>query len=391
MEGGRVRKDTAFARDRMYLYLLTLTIASALGFQGWRTLLNNFAVDVVGLSGQQMGIVQSIREVPGFLALLVIYLLLIVSEHRLAALSVLLMGVGVGFTGVLVSFYGLLATTVLMSFGFHYFETLNQSLTLQYFDVTKAPLVFGRLRGIAAGTNIVVGVAIYFAVPVISYRQMYWVLGAVVAAAGGLCLLQDPSRKNLAPQHKRMIVRSRYWLYYALTFMAGARRQIFVAFAVFLLVKRFHYSVQAIAVLFVLNNVISYFISPLIGKAINRFGERKVLSLEYFSLLWIFLAYAYTESALVAGAMYVLDHIFFNFAMAIRTYFQKIGDPKDIAPSMAVGFTINHIAAVVVPFVGGILWMVDYRIPFLAGCGISLISLLLSQFIPGKQRLGAGG
>jgi MFS family permease len=163
--------------------------------------------------------------------------------------------------------------------------------------------------------------------------------------------------------------------------MAGARRQIFMAFAVFLMVKKFGYTLQEVTLLFVVNNAVNFFLSPLIGQCIIRFGERRVLSLEYSSLFFIFLAYAVVESRLAVAALYILDHIFFNFAIAIRTYFQKVGDPRDIAPSMAVGFTINHIAAVVLPAAGGLLWMVDYRIPFLAGAGMSLISLAAVQLI----------
>ena len=87
------------------------------------------------------------------------------------------------------------------------------------------------------------------------------------------------------------------------------------------------------------------------------------------------------DSKLIVALLYILDHIFFNFAIAIRTYFQKVGDPRDIAPSMAVGFTINHIAAVVIPAIGGLLWIVDYKIPFFAGAGMSLISLAAVQLI----------
>jgi len=200
-------------------------------------------------------------------------------------------------------------------------------------------------------------------------------------------LLLDPLNRNIVPQHKRMIIKRRYWLFYALTFMAGARRQIFVAFAVFLLVKKFHYSVQSVTILFVVNNLVNYFLNPLIGRAINYFGERKILSLEYSALFVIFFMYAHTDSKIIVGLMYILDHIFFNFAIAIRTYFQKIADPKDIASSMAVGFTINHIAAVFIPAIGGVLWMVNYKIPFWAGMGMSLISLILTQAI----RLPAAG
>ena len=178
-----------------------------------------------------------------------------------------------------------------------------------------------------------------------------------------------------------MVLRKKYWLYYFLTFMAGARRQIFIAFAVFLLVKKFEYSVQEITILFVLNNTINFFLTPQIGKAIIHYGERKILSLEYSTLIIVFLAYAFVESKWIVTILYIIDHIVFNFSIAIRTYFQKIGDPADIAPSMAVGFTINHLAAVVIPAVGGILWMVDYRIPFFAGAVMSVISLMAAQLI----------
>jgi MFS family permease len=152
------------------------------------------------------------------------------------------------------------------------------------------------------------------------------------------------------------------------------------------MVQKFQYSVQEVTLLFVINNLINYYLSPLIGKSIIRFGERKVLSLEYASLVVIFMAYALTDSKWVVALLYILDHIFFNFAIAIRTYFQKVGDPRDIAPSMAVGFTINHIAAVFLPALGGFLWVVDYRIPFFGGAAMAFISLLAVQAIDRSIR-----
>jgi MFS family permease len=137
------------------------------------------------------------------------------------------------------------------------------------------------------------------------------------------------------------------------------------------------------------NNIINYFLSPFIGKLVVKYGERKVLSLEYSSLVFIFLAYAFVDSKVIVGVLYVLDHIFFNFALAINTFFQKIGDPADTAPTMAVGFTINHIAAVVLPAIGGLLWMVDYRIPFIGGAVLSLVSLLFVQLIDSQLKLRA--
>ncbi len=375
-------KDSMSLGDRpMYQFLIAMSVVSSFGLQGWRMLFDNFSVHVVGLDGGQIGIIQSVREIPGFLALLVVFLLLLLKEHRLSAWSIVTLGLGVGLTGLFPTFFGVIGTVLIMSIGFHYYETTFQSLTLQYFDKTQSPTIFGRVRSLGAASNILIGGLIYVLAPHLSYMQIFLGLGAIIMATGFWGLTRDPVKPGLVPQHKKMIVRKRYWLYYFLTFMAGARRQIFVAFALFLLVKKFGYTVEQITILFVVNNAVNYFLSPLIGKAIVRFGERWVLSAEYSSLIFIFLAYAVVESKALVAGLYIADHVFFNFAIAIRTFFQKIGDPQDVAPSMAVGFTINHIGAVVFPVVGGLLWMVDYRIPFVAGAVLSVFSLAAVQLI----------
>ncbi len=371
-------------KNPMYRYLLLLTITSIVGLQGWRTLFNNFAVDAAGINGFQMGIIQSVREIPGFLSLLVVYILLVVKEHRLSAISVLILGAGVLATGFMPSFEGLMLTTFIMSVGFHYFETTNQSLTLQYFTGLQSAVVFARLKSLSALTNVFVGVSIWGLSYFLSLTSLFAIVGGVVICAAVYAMKIDPADKELPAQNTKMIIKKEYFLFYMLNFLNGARRQIFVVFAVFLLVQRYGFSVQAITVLFVINNIINYFITPYIGKAINRFGERRMLSLEYGSLIVIFISYAIFDNGYVAACLYVLDHIFFNFAIAIKTYFQKTADPMDIAPSMAVGFTMNHIAAVVVPVFGGILWLVDYRIPFIAASALSFFSLICVQKIKVK-------
>ena len=371
----------------MLRFLIVQTAASVVGLQCWMILFNNFAVEIAGLDGFQVGVIGSVREIPGFLALLAVFVMLVIREHRLSALSVIFLGIGTALTGFFPSFIGLIITTLIMSFGFHYYETTNQSLTLQYFDNATSPLIFGRLRSLAAATSILVGLLLFLMGLAFSYKVMFLLVGSLVAVAGIWGLLQDPTHRNLVPQHRKMILRRRYSLYYFLTFMAGARRQIFMAFSVYLLVKVFECTVTEITLLFVANNAVNFFLSPLIGRAIVRFGERRVLSIEYGGLIAIFLVYAFIDIKGVIVAMYILDHILFNFSIAIRTYFQKFADPQDIAPSMAVGFTINHIAAVVMPVIGGALWMVDYRIPFVVGAIFSMVSLLAVQRIPSAHRV----
>ena len=368
-------------RNPMFLYLVVLTIGSTVGLQTWSTLFNNFAVDLAGLSGGQVGMIQSIREIPGFLALLAVFVIRWIPEHRLSALSILLLGAGLAATGFFPSFAGLALTTLVSSFGFHYYETTNMSLTLQYFKKHESPWVFGRLTSLAAATSIAIGLMIWGMTAFLRFEQVYLVVGALIAAAGLWALTRDPSDPQAPLQRKQMVLRRRYWLFYFLTFMAGARRQIFIAFAVLLLVQKFHYTVQEVTILFVINNSINYFLSPLVGRSILRFGERKILSLEYLSVIVLFTSYAVTDSRVLVALIYILDQAFFTFAIAIRTYFQKVADPRDIAPSMAVGFTINHVAAVFLPAIGGMVWMIDYRIPFFAGAAMGAVSLLAVQKI----------
>ena len=374
-----------YKKKQMYSYLIVLSICSTAGLQCWATLFDNFSVNIVGLDGHHIGALQSVREIPGFLALLVTYVILIIKEHKLSALSIIILGAGLFTTGFLPSFSGLIFTTMVMSFGFHYYETTNKSLTLQYFDKLSSPLVFSAQRSYAAAASVVVGIIIFFIAPLLSYKTMYILFGGGIGICGIWAFAKNPADKDILPQKKQLILKKEYWLFYFLTFMAGARRQIFMAFAIFLLVKKFGFSVQDITLLFLLNNGINFFINPFIGKFIVKYGERKLLSLEYFSLILIFIAYAFVDLKLIAGILFILDHIFFNFSIGINTYFQKIADPRDIAASSAVGFTINHIAAVVLPAIGGLLWMVNYKIPFLAGAFFSFISLCFVQFIRTKK------
>jgi predicted MFS family arabinose efflux permease len=375
----------------MFQFIAILTVCTTAGFQTWSILFDNFVVNTVGLEGYHMGILQSVREIPGFMALLVIFLLLILKEHKLSVLSVMVLGIGLLATGLLPSFGGLLLTTIVSSLGFHYYETTRQSLTLQYFDVETAPIVIGKQISYSAATSVVVSILIYIMAIWLSNIHIFIIFGVAIVGVCLFMLTKNPTRKNIVPQQKKIIFKKKYWLFYTLTFMAGARRQIFIAFAVFLLVQKFGFSVRDISLLFLLNSTINYFISPYVGKAIVRFGERKILSIEYLFLILVFISYAFVESKVVVVFLYVADHVIFNFSIGIGTYFQKIAEPEDIAPSAAVGFTINHIAAVALPVLGGYLWMIDYRIPFLGGAVMGFVSLCLVQLIKlkPKKRQGA--
>jgi predicted MFS family arabinose efflux permease len=209
-------------------------------------------------------------------------------------------------------------------------------------------------------------------------------MGVLVMAAGVWALGRDPSEKGLPPQRKKVVLKREYGLFYLLTFLSGARRQVFVAFASFLMVKKFGFTIPEITLLFVANNALNWWLNPWVGRAIVRYGERWVLSAEYGSLVLLFVAYALVSDKALVGFLYVVDNVFFNFYLAINTYFQKIADPRDIAPSMAVGSAINHITAVVLPALGGLIWMIDYRIIFYSGAVLAFLTFMVAQWVPAK-------
>jgi hypothetical protein len=375
-----------FKNNQMYTYLMVLVICASAGLQGWLALFTNFAKEVVGVNGFQIGVVQAVREIPGFLTFMVMYVLLIMKEHRLSAWSVVLLGIGIGATGFFTTFPGLLMTTVIMSIGFHYFETTNKSLTVQYFDMNDAPIVFARLRGYGALANITVGSIVWALSYILPYRFNFLILGVFISFAGIYMLSKNPSNYPGLHRQNQLVLRRKYWLYYSLNFLSGARRQIFIVFAVFLLVEKYKLGVGTVAGIYVLNYALTYLTNSYISKAINVYGERVVLSLESASLFLLFLGYAFIENVWVVIILYVFDSIFFNFSIGLNTYLQKTADPGDLSQSTAVGYTINHISAVVIPVIGGSLWLINWRLPFIIGACLTVVSLYFTQKIKTHQH-----
>lgn len=364
--------------------LMLMAIAMQLSHQTWHTLINNFAINEAGFSGREIGILQSVREIPGFLAFGAVLVILVLREQTLALISLALLALGTALTGFFPTAIGLYATTLLMSLGFHYYETMNQSLALQWLPKGEAAHGLGRILSASSFAALAAYGLIYltWTLAGLDFKHVYIISGAASAAIIILLIVAFPSFPQQVRQNRRLILRRRYWLYYALVFMSGARRQIFMVFAAFMMVEKFGFNVTTVTSLFLVNHLVNMLLAPRIGKLIARFGERPALILEYVGLIGVFTAYAFVQDPIVAGALYVIDHAFFAMAIAIKTYFQKIADPADIAPTAGVAFTINHIAAVVLPVLLGLLWLVSPAGVFLIGAALAGISLVLATLIP---------
>jgi predicted MFS family arabinose efflux permease len=387
-------REAATRRSAMIVIIATNFLLS-LGFQLWRSLFNNFAVDEIGVRADQIGLIQSVREIPGLLGFTVGLLAMVLTEMRIIGLSVVLLGLGIGLTGSAASLPSLLASTVLMSVGFHYFMPANSSVVLQLTGEDEAPEVLGRLTSLNALAALAGAGLVFLGLAPLGFRRLFGITGATVAVAGLVVLLWS-ARRSLLPEPEpdaledmavhplqRTPLRRRYWLYYALQFLMGSRRHIFTTFAVFLLVRDYAVPAQTITVLFLVNNLIGTFLFQQLGKLIARLGEKRALTINFLLLVLVFLGYAYVPILPLLYVLFVVDHMLFGFRIALQSYFQKIAiHRREITPNLSLGQTINHIAAVIMPLVGGIIWeMVGSRYTFLVGVAIVVTSLILVQWM----------
>ena len=366
-------------------FLMALGFVNMLAFAGWQALINNFAREQAGFGWFETGLNQSVRELPGLLAFTAMFWLMWLREQTLAYVSLALAALGIAVTGLFPTLGGILLTTLLMSIGFHYFETASHSMQLQLLRQQDAAREMGRIQSAAWAAQFVAYASIFALtawVGVSSYIVVFMLIGLAALCLTWLSIRHFPRYEGHVPQRKSLVLRRRYSLYYALTFMSGARRQIFVAFGAFLLVDRFGLPVGRIALLYLVTALISTLLAARIGRLIGRIGERRTMIAENLLLILVFTGYALTQSAAVAALLFVIDGASTSLGIAQRTYIQKICDAADMTSTTSVAFTFNHIAAVVIPVVFGTLGHRDPSIIFWLGTGIAVLSLTLALLVP---------
>ena len=371
--------------------LIVSNLILTFGFQVWRTVFNNLAVEDLGIEAVAVGAIQSIREVPGLIGFLfVLMVALLGSELRTMGVNIIVLGLGTVLSGLSRDYLTLALGTLVASIGFHYFYSGSQAVLLQVTASKETPRALGRLSSAGAFGSILATLVVAGSALVLNNRSIM-ILGGTLVIIAGLALLprmNAPGRYAQKSNGARESMRRDYWLYYALTFLMGTRRHIFTTFAIFLLVRIHGLQTWQTAILFFVNSVVSFLALPQLGRLVGRFGERRMLTFNFLCLMGIFTGYATIHSTLILIGLFVLDNVFFGFNLAVNSYFQKIAlMPEDITPNMSVGQSINHVAAVIIPLTGGWLWETfDPAMPFLAGVVVALISLGLTFWMREPQR-----
>ena len=365
------------------LVLLAATVFILnIGFEGiYMSIYNNFIVNDIGVEPRQLGVIESIRETPGFLSAFIAALTMHIPSPVLAGIVLLVMSAGIAAISQVHTVGALVFWAVFWSVGFHCWAPVRPAMVLaltkdegkgkrlgQMWRVRDAAALLGMaLIGIMGRQGIL--------------RDLFVVSGACVAVAALAVFLV--SRQATQAEMPRLAAKRKYGFYYLLNFLQGCRRQIFTTFVIFTLVRVYGTSVKVVARLMMINRVVNLIFAPVIGRTVDRIGERKALSISYTALTAIFLGYALIHDRRFLYVLYCFDSFVFMFSIAQTTYLNKIAPPEDVRPALSMGITMNHVAAIIVPALGGFVWeaLGRYEAVFLGGAAVALASLVIVQFL----------
>jgi MFS family permease len=364
--------------NRNFSLLAAATFSVGVFFGVQMTLYNNFVVDRLGIDAHQLGAVEALRETPGFLNAFFIALVMHLAPPLVAGAALIIMGLGFAAYAQVDSVFSLALFSVIWSIGFHCWAPMGETMSLTFTPPGDKGKWLGRLRSVGAVAWLLAIGGCMVLLDWLHYEGMFLVGGAA-AVLGGVAILfadhQQPAQKERA-----WVLKRRYTLYYVLQLLQGCRKQMFLTFAIFALIKVHGMPVGVTMVLVLINQTLVTLTGPLMGRLVDRFGERLMLSLSHLGLIFVFLGYALVENRLTLYTLYCVDNLIFFGAIALTTYVHKIAPAEELKPTLSMGVTMNHVASVFVPLAGGVIWhYFGYQIIFYIGALISLASLIVSQ------------
>lgn len=365
----------AIPRDIRLLW--TASFLLMLGFGIYSASFYNFATEVIRIGPKQLGWLEAVRELPGFLCVVVTALAVRLAEPLLATVALGLVAVGMSAYAGVNGVPALMVWSFVWSTGLHAWMPLSSSMVMDLAESDRKGRRYGQTFGVGALGSVVGMSAVMVVGHGLGYH-IWFLIGGTLAGVAALTLLQ--LRRDIGHAQKpRLVWKRRYSLYYALTLLEGCRKQVFFTFAVYALTKVYHTSLRMVAMLMVINGIVNFFGGPAVGRLIDRIGERKILVTSYSAMVLVFLGYAMIKHAHILYVLYCLDNLFYLSTACLTTYVQKIAEPQDLMPTLSLGVTLNHTAAVVVPLIGGYLWAgLGYPVTFFGGAVVVAISLLLA-------------
>ena len=385
--------DQQFRRGFIILAITAFSVSLSMGFN--QSVSPNFFREEIGMDGSQNGYLVAFRELPGFLLAFVAALLLRLGAARATALALLIMGIGYASFALTYTFTAVIIAAVVGSIGFHSWMQMQYALGLSIAKSGQEGSVLGRISSVGFAGRMLGMIAVLITLLIAgrlaetlesvqgSIFRVVFVMAGVSAVIGAVAILRFPVEADERSETSRKpMLKREYWLYYLLSFLDGCRQEIYFAFAPFVLVEQFGVSALAITSLLIIAGLINWRTAGWIGGLIDRYGERRMLTINYCGHFVVFLGFALAQNVWVLYLFYLGYNFLYTFSIGTTTYLRKIARREDIAPSLAMGVSWAHVAAVAVPVFGAALWtQLGYQFPFLFGTAFVLLSIYYTQKI----------
>lgn len=369
-----------------YLFFCAL-IFTYIGSTLQSGIFNNFAVEKLNILPSQLGIYESIRESPGIIAVFFISILMFWQEQYLAGISTLMMAVGYFFYGFVKKWDQLLLMGFFASLGLHIHLPLSNAIALYLAKVNHEGKMLGNVQRMSfVGQFLAMGFIILFG-KMVHYSYIF-IASSIALIIASIFYFSLPKTIGIKEKPK-IIFKKKYWVYYILTFLEGCRKQIFITFAIFVLVRVYHISVRLTAILLFINALAVIIVGPTIGRLIDRYSEKKILFISYFLAFFVFIGYAFIHNLFLLILCYTLDNIFYLGSISLTSYINKIVPKNELRPTLSIGVSMNHIAAVLMPILGGLIWdKVGYEVVFVIGAVVVLVSLFFMKYMKDHRTRG---
>ena len=379
---------TKFNDDRDFKLFLIVGLCTGIASGINSTIFNNFLSDVYKLSASGRGIVEFPRELPGVLIVVVLGILSFLGDVRTAVIGMIFASLGMLGLGLFSpTFASMLIWMMVLNLGTHIFMPLSASIGMELSQKENYGVRLGRFSAFNLLATIIGYSIVWFGFKYfgLTYQIAFAIASFFYIFAAYFLGLMNP-KKHKAKKMK-FVFRKKYSLYYCLSIVNGARKQIFLTFAPWVLIQVYHLDPPTFAILGLIVALVSIFTRTIVGNAIDIKGERFVLSLEAIILIVICMGYSFASdiapkgiALIIIAACYIIDNSLSVVEMARSTYVKKIAIyPEDVTATLSAGTSFDHVIAMSIPFLGGLLWAtVGYKYVFIFAAFIAFLNLFLS-------------
>lgn len=385
----------------LFLIIVALTaLGSGLAFE----VLSNYFKEVYQVNAYQRGLIEFPRELPGVLTIVFIAILSRFSDIRLSMIAMALSVIGISVLGLTTPPFAVMLLFIFTnSIGGHLNMPLQESIGMSLMDTKTMGKSMGQYKGIATAFAMVASGFVFFGFRLgfFSFQtEIKWIFIAsatiFLVVILLLVLLDTVVHKPIVTDKRiKFIYRKEYKYYYTLVVMYGVQKQIMLVYGPWVLIDLLSKKADTMAILGIIGSFIGMFFMPQLGKWIDHYGIKKMLYLDAYSFIGVYLAYGLLSAGFSNGtlstvglipvfltyALLIIDKMSNQMGMIRTLYLRRIAvHPSDVMPTLSLGLSLDHIVSIFCAYMGGIIWTLwGPQYIFFFTAALSLVNLYVAK------------